>query len=57
MLSILTEFLSNQSQHVLVDGYRSKLVIVVSGVQQGKVLGPLLFFLCTSIGALFYTGE
>ena len=29
VLSILTEFLSNQSQHVMVDGCLSKLVIVV----------------------------
>ena len=46
--SVLTQFLSNRSQHVMVDGCRSKLVDVVSGVPQGSVLGPLLFFLCTS---------
>ena len=48
MLSILTQFLSDRSQHVMVDGSRSKLVNVVSGVQQGSVLGPLLFLLYTS---------
>ena len=48
MLSILTQFLSNRSQHVKVDGCRSKLVNVVSGVRQGSVLGPLLFLLYTS---------
>ena len=48
VLSILTQFLSNRSQHVMVDGCRSKLVDVVSGVPQGSVLGPLLFLLCTS---------
>ena len=42
------QFLSNQSQYVLVDGCRSKLVNVVSGVPQGSVLGPLLFLLNTS---------
>ena len=51
VLSILTQFLSNRSQHVIVDGCRSKLV-VVSGVPQGSVLGPLLFLLYTS--ELFY---
>ena len=42
VLSILTQFLSNRSQQVMVDGCRSKLVNVVSGVPQGSVLGPLL---------------
>ena len=47
VLSILTQFLSNRSQHVMVDGCRSKLVNIVSGVQQSTVLGPLLFLLFT----------
>ena len=47
VLSILTQFLSNRSQHVMVDGCRSKLVDVVSGMPQGSVLGPLLFLLFT----------
>ena len=47
VLSILTQFLSNRSQHVLVDGCRSKLVNV-SIVPQGCVLGQLLFLLYTS---------
>ena len=34
VLSILTQFLSNRSPEVMVDGCRSKLVNVVSGVQQ-----------------------
>ena len=48
VLSILTQFLSNRSQQVMVDGCRSKLVNVVSGVPLGSVLGPLLFLLYTS---------
>ena len=54
-LSLLTHFLSDRSQHVMVDGCRSKLVYGVSGVPQGSVLGPLLFFLYTS--ELFSVGE
>ena len=47
VLSILTQFLSNWSQHVMVDNCRSKLVDVVSGVPQGSILGQLLFLLYT----------
>ena len=48
MLSVLTQFLSNRLQYVLVEGCRSKLVNVVSGLTHGSGLGPLLFLLCTS---------
>ena len=42
-LSILTLFRSNQSQHVMVDGSQSKLVIFVSGVSQlGHCFGPVI---------------
>ena len=47
VLSILTQFLSNRSQHIMVDGCQSKLLDVVSGVLQGNVLGTLLFLLYT----------
>ena len=58
VLSVLTKFLSIRSQCVVVDGCRSKLVSVVSGVPQGSVLGLLLFlvhcraFLCSGKQAL-----
>ena len=48
VLSILTQFLSNRSQHVMVDGCRSKLVNVVSGVPQGSVFCSSLFLLYSS---------
>ena len=50
VLSMLTQFLSNRSQQVLVDGCRSKLVNVVSGVPQGSV-PPV------HVGAFFYFGK
>ena len=47
VLSILTQFLSNQSPHIMVDGCRSKLVNVIS-VVLCSVLGLLLFLMYTS---------
>ena len=48
VLSTVSQFLSNRSQHVMVDGCLSKLVNIVSGVPQGSVLGVLLFLLYSS---------
>ena len=48
VFSILPQFLSNRSQHVMADGCTSKLANVVSGLPQGSVLDPLLFLLYTS---------
>ena len=45
---MLTQFLSNRSQHVMVDGCLSKLINVMSGVPLDSVLGPLLFLLYSS---------
>ena len=49
LVGVLTQFLSNRSQYVVVDGCRSKLVNVVPGVPQGSVLGPQLFVLYTAL--------
>ena len=53
VLYVLTQFLSNRSQYVVVDGCRSKLLNVVSGVPQGSFLDPQLFLLY--IAELFFT--
>ena len=55
VLSILTQSLSNRSQHVMVDRCRSKLVNILSGVKQGSVLDPLLFLL--TLPSFFHFGE
>ena len=47
VMFILTQFLSNRTKHVMVDGCRSKLVDIVSGVPQSSVFGQLLFLLYT----------
>ena len=44
----LTQFLSNRSQYVMVDGCQSTLVNIVSGVKQDSILDQLLFLLYTS---------
>ena len=44
----IVQFLSNRSQHVMVDGCWSKLVNIVSGVPQDGLMGPLLLILYTS---------
>ena len=42
-MHVLTQFLSNWSHHVEVDGCHRKLVNVMSGVPLGRVLGLQLF--------------
>ena len=55
VLSILTQFLSNRSQHVMVEGCRRKLVNVVSGVPQRSVLA--LIVPPVHFGAVFHSGK
>ena len=44
VLNILIEFLTDRTQRVVIDGQLGDIRNVISGVLQGSVLGPLLFY-------------
>ena len=44
-LSLLSSYLSNRKQRVILNGFTSEWASIESGVPQGSVLGPLLFLI------------
>ena len=45
-LHILSDFLSNRKQRVVLNGQNLSLTNIHAGVSQGSILGPLLFLIC-----------
>ena len=43
LLTLLTDFLSNRKQRVVLNGQHSSWADIKAGVSQGSILGPLLF--------------
>ena len=41
----IESFLTNRTQQVVVDGHMSIIALIMSGVPQGTVLGPILFLI------------
>ena len=45
LLNLLTDFLRNRKQRVILNGQSSSWANINAGVPQGSILGPLLFLI------------
>ncbi len=45
-LNLFESYLTNHKQFVDIDGTKSEMLQISTGVPQGSVLGPLLFIIC-----------
>ena len=45
LLNVLTDFLDNRTQRVILNGQYSSWAKAEAGVPQGSILGPLLFLI------------
>ena len=45
LLSLLTDFLRNRKQRVILNGQSSSWASINAGVPEGSILGPLLFLI------------
>jgi len=56
LLSWICTFLSNRTQRVVVEGFSSSWVTVISGLPHGSVLEPIFFLLYVDDVTLVYPG-
>ena len=60
-ITLLKFYLTNQKQHVSINGNDSKKIFIATGVPQGSVLGPFFFLvyvndlaLCSNFDTLMF---